>query len=101
MHKFKLTLCCLAIGSAGCNQTDSVVPAAAPKPIAAASPTVVIEASPSVSTAAVAPTTPTVPLVTPPEDRLEPSSIENARLPNGSILSAEPPSDPKNKKTRP
>lgn len=98
MLKLLFTLCCIASGVAGCSKTDTAAPLAAPKQTPAMSPTV----TPTAITAApVVPGTPAGPLIVPPEDRLEPATIENARLPNGSALSVETPSDSENKKSRP
>lgn len=97
MHKFLLPVCWLVLLCAGCSRSDgtaSVGQAGAAVPGAA----VAVAVAPAATL--VAPAAPPV-VAVPPEDRLEPVSIENARLPNGSSLSVEPPADADKKKSRP
>ena len=83
MHKRSLITsiaCCLTLLAAACSRTDRTAPAT-PAGGAVQAPTAVV--------------------VTAPEDRLEPASIENARLPNGSALPVETPAEADKNKSRP
>lgn len=95
MHTLLPALCCFALLVTGCAKTDPaspVLPSSAATAPAATTP---------IPVAAGATTLPVAPLTVAPEDRLEPASIGDARLPNGAALSVEVPAATKDKKTPP
>lgn len=89
MSNFSIPVGCLMLMTVACSKTEPVAPAAA---------AAVVVPSPA---AAVERAAPAAPMTVPAEDRMEPASIDNARLPNGSPLSADPPVADDKKKTRP
>ena len=95
MHTLLPALCCFALLVTGCAKTDPaspVLPSSAATAPAAAAP---------IPVAAGATTLPVAPLTVAPEDRLEPASIGDARLPNGATLAVDVPAATKDKKTPP
>ncbi len=94
MRTITLVFFCLILAGFGCSKTDSVAPAA---------PNAVVVPTPEVAApapgAAIASMPVAAPVAVAPEDRLEPASIENARLPNGSPVSVEMAPETKNKKS--
>lgn len=75
----------LILNLQGCSKADT--PAAAP---AVAGPAASVPAAAAASTATTVQAAPAVPLVVPAEDRMEPVSIENARLPGGGKMPPDP-----------
>lgn len=100
MHTLLPALCCFALLVTGCAKTDPaspVLPSSAATAPAAGAPA----ATAPIPVAAGATTLPVAPLTVAPEDRLEPASIGDARLPNGAALSVDVPAATKGKKTPP
>ena len=89
-----MLLLCLGAGLLSSCSRSGPPAASAPAPQTPASTTAPLATEASVTTAA--PPVPdlaapkAVPVPTPPEDRMEPASLENARLPGGGKLQADP-----------
>jgi hypothetical protein len=84
----------LLVTLGGC-QKQEVQPVAAPTAPAALVGTPAMEATPAAPVAGVA--APAPELVVPPEDRMEPMSLDKARLPGGAEMPADPVSAKKKK----
>lgn len=86
-----LTLCLIAGLFSGCSRSDQkaggITPATPPSTTPLATEASVTTVGPPVPDRA---GMPVAPVVTAPEDRMEPESLENARLPGGGKLSADP-----------
>ncbi len=88
-----LALCLSAALLAACSRAE---PPAAGAPATAAAPPASTPLAPEAAVTSAAPPVgdrqgvAATPTVTPPEDRMEPASIENARLPGGGKLADEP-----------
>ena len=87
-----LTLLCLTAGlQSACSRSNPATAtsqAALPSPAPLATEASVTTAAPPVPDRPVPPQA--APVATPPEDRMEPASLEDARLPGGGKLPADP-----------
>ncbi|MBC7415421.1 MAG: hypothetical protein H7327_10860 [Herminiimonas sp.] len=89
MNKKLLASCGAILILAGCSKDETTV-VATPAPVAPPAAMVTVSPAPAAPSAA-PPAAPATPVVVAPEDKLEPASIDNARLPGGAVLATDTP----------